>query len=158
MLTNLYSYIINKFKKNENDISISENDFNEKNIDQNIDSNVDDTMNENRELEKEIINNTSKKIIIRNYDQKVIKDIKIKEKNACFVTYPCLHDVILIFDDNTYEDTTINIIVLYEIWKNLSFDINIKFLKHCKNEYKMNNTNNTENLVENLFINKYTIV
>lgn len=153
MLANLYSYIINKFKKN--DISISENDFNEKNMDQNIDS----AINENRELEKEIINNTSKKIIIRNYDQKVIKDIKIKEKNACFVTYPCLHDVILIFDDNTYEDTTMNIIVLYEIWKNLSFDINIKFLKHCKSENQMNNNNNEDdNLVENLFYNKYTIL
>jgi hypothetical protein len=154
MLTNLYSYIINKFKKN--DISISDNNLNEKN---NLEKNVDGTFYENIELEKEIINNTSKKIVVRNYDQKVIKDVKIKEKNACFVTYPCLHDVILIFDDNTYEDTTMNIIVLYEIWKNISFDINIKFLKHCKNEHEINEINNQENnLVENLFLNKYTII
>jgi hypothetical protein len=52
-----------------------------------------------------------------------------------------------------------SIIVLYEIWKNISFDINIKFLKHCKNEHEINEINNQENnLVENLFLNKYTII
>ena len=151
MLSNIYSYFFQNKKK-----LIEEND----NVD--VGTQCDDDFiireNENKELDEEIKNNITKKIVIRNYDQRIIKDIKIKENNACFKSYPCLHDVILIFDDNTCEDTTINIIVLYEIWKNLSFDINIKFLKHCKNEYKMNNTNNTENLVENLFINKYTIV
>ena len=112
--------------------------------------------NENKELENEIINNVSNKVVIRNYDQKIIKDIKIKEKNACYVTYPCLHDVIIIFDDNTYEETTLSIIVIYEIWNKLSFDINIKFLKHCKDEY--NKINHKENLIETIFLNKYTIM
>jgi hypothetical protein len=112
--------------------------------------------NENQELEKEIINNTANNIIIRNYDQKIIKDIKIKEKNSCYVTYPCLHDVIIIFDDNTYEDTTMSIVVIYEIWKKRSFDINIKFLKHCKDEY--NKIGLRENIVDAIFLNKYTII
>ena len=38
----------------------------------------------------------------------------------------------IIFDDNTYEETTLSIIVIYEIWNKLSFDINIKFFKFLK--------------------------
>lgn len=148
MLSNIYSYFIQnkKLVEENNKVDVGT---------QCDDDNLISRDNENRELDEEIKNNISNKIVIRNYDQRIIKDIKIKETNACYVTFPCLHDVILIFDDNTCEDTTMNIIVLYEIWKNLYFDITIKFLKHCKNEYKMNNT---ENLVENLFFNKYTIV
>lgn len=152
MLSNIYSY----FFQNKKLIEENENVDVETQCDDDNDLIIRE--NENKELDEEIKKNISNKIVIRNYDKRIIKDIKIKENNDCFKSYPCLHDVILIFDDNTYEDTTMNIIVLYEIWKNLYFDINIKFLKHCKNEYKMNNTNNTENLVENLFLNKYTIV
>lgn len=153
MLSNIYSYFMNKMKKipsSSNILSMNNNIESQSNY---YDIEIE---NENQELEKEIINNTANKIIIRNYDQKVIKDIKIKDKNACYVSYPCLHDVIIIFDDNTCEDTTMSIIVIYEIWKKRSFDINIKFLKHCKDEY--NKIGLRENIVDAIFLNKYTII
>jgi len=150
MLANIYHYLVGKLKKtsSENDLS----NFLTKNEHENETITV---LNETDELEKEIINNKMKKLVVRNYDQKVIKDIKIKETNPCYVTFPCLHDVIIIFDDNKYEDTTMSIIVIYELWKKLSFDINIKFLKHCKDEY--DKINLKENIVDSIFLDKYTI-
>jgi len=150
MLANIYHYLVGKLKKtsSENDLS----NFLTKNEHENENTTV---LNEADELEKEIINNKMKKLVVRNYDQKVIKDIKIKETNPCYVTFPCLHDVIIIFDDNKYEDTTMSIIVIYELWKKLSFDINIKFLKHCKDEY--DKINLKENIVDSIFLDKYTI-
>jgi hypothetical protein len=149
MLTNIYHYLVGRLKKTS-----SENDlFNI--ATKNEHENETSYLNETEELEKEIINNKMKKLVVRKYDQKVIKDIKIKETNACYVTFPCLHDVIIIFDDNKYEDTTMSIIVIYELWKKLSFDITIKFLKHCKDEY--NKINLKENIVDAIFLDKYDI-
>jgi hypothetical protein len=94
---------------------------------------------EKEELELEIKTNKNKNLIIRNYDRKIVKDIKIFENNICFNTFPCLHGVLLIFTNNKYEETTMNILTIYEIWKELSFDISLNFLKHCKNELQLYN-------------------
>jgi len=91
------------------------------------------------ELELEIKMNKNKNLIIRNYDRKIIKDVKIFENNVCFNSFPCLHGVLLIFTNNKYEETTMNILTIYELWKELSFDISLNFLKHCKTELQLYN-------------------
>ena len=106
------------------------------------------------ELEIEIIKNKNKNLIIRNYDRKIIKDIKIFDNNLCFNTFPCLHGVLLIFTNNKYEETTMNILLIYELWKEMSFNISVNFLKHCKTELQL--FNNKEGHFD-LFEKNYTV-
>ena len=120
MLKSLYK----RFFKKEIEIEILKPDKQDKNF-------------EKEELEIKM--NKNKNLIIRNYDRKIIKDVKIFENNFCFNTFPCLHGVLLIFTNNKYEETTMNILTIYELWKELSFDISVNFLKHSKTELQLFN-------------------
>jgi len=110
-------------------------------------------------LQEEITQNTKKNTVIRKYDRKRIKDIKIYESNNCFQSNPCLHDVLLIFHDKKIEETTINILIIYELWKNLSFSVSPEFFKHCKSEYETFMKNDDgEFILKELFDIHYEII
>ena len=103
-------------------------------------------------LEEDIKNNKNKYTIIRNHDNKIIKNITVLNDSCFQNTFPCLHDVVILFNDNTIEETMMNTLILYEIWKNLSFDITPKFLSHCKYEEKLYKNGNMElDNLKNLF-------
>ena len=125
MLYKAYCYLFNKKDKlTETETKSEENKI------------YSDTIIETKKLEDEIATNKNKHTVIRNYDRKTIKNIIILDSQR-FDSFPCLHDVVIMFEDNTIDETTMNVLLIYEIWKNLSFKITPKFLSHCKREEKM---------------------
>ena len=125
MLSKVYSYLFNKKEILDKTIVLDNENLYQ-----------DDTIIENEKLEDEIMNNKNKHIVIRNYDRKIIKNIIILDDQR-FNSFPCLHDVVIVFEDDTIDETVMNVLLIYEIWKNLSFKITSKFLSHCKREEKI---------------------
>jgi hypothetical protein len=125
MLSKVYSYLFNKKEILDKTIVVDNENLYQ-----------DDTIGEIKKLEDEIATNKNKYTVIRNYDRKTIKNIIILD-SPCFDSFPCLHEVVIIFEDDTIDETTMNVLLIYEIWKNLSFKITPKFLEHCKREEEM---------------------